>query len=98
MVAGQKVALGRHPRPHGVTVYVAEHTLTGGAGVSPPGASVRPVTDRLLVWHVVETAGFDSVWFRLDAAGLTARGRATGQLPIIASGSCSRDGEANSSF
>jgi hypothetical protein len=56
------------------------------------------VTDRLLVWHVVETAGFDSVWFRLDAAGLTARGRATGQLPIIASGSCSRDGEANSSF
>src|SRR4051794_24798384 len=35
----------------------------------------------MLVWHVVETGGFDTAWTRVTAAGLTARGRAAAQLP-----------------
>lgn len=36
---------------------------------------------RLLVWHVTETAGFESAWVELDGLQLTARGAAAGQLP-----------------
>ena len=35
----------------------------------------------LLVWHVTETAGFESAWVELDGLQLTARGAAAGQLP-----------------
>jgi hypothetical protein len=44
-----------------------------------------PVTEssarRLLVWHVTETAGFESAWVELTGLQLTARGAATGQRP-----------------
>jgi len=36
---------------------------------------------RLLVWQVVETAGFEAAWLRLDGLALRASGQAAGQLP-----------------
>jgi hypothetical protein len=36
---------------------------------------------RHLVWHVVETAGFEAAWLSLDGMTLRATGRAVGQLP-----------------
>ncbi len=36
---------------------------------------------RLLVWQVVETAGFEAAWLRLDGLALRASGQAAGQVP-----------------
>jgi hypothetical protein len=36
---------------------------------------------RFAIWHVVETAGYESAWLELDGLALRATGRAAGQLP-----------------
>jgi hypothetical protein len=38
-------------------------------------------TERLLLWEIDETAGFDSAWARIDGDRLVAEGRAAGLRP-----------------
>jgi len=74
--------MGRSGRPSFRTrmaMRARTHAPTTITTVTDAGRG--PGHGRLLVWQIIETAGFEAAWLTLDGIALHASGQAAGQLP-----------------